>query len=178
MTLKHGMKLKGLRFIKVYSARGFQHRPRHQVNVNARKKHVLSLLFHKSIEKVDFRAVFRCIILALFCFDIFKSAREDNFNLYPRSRVICKQLLNHGEKLARIHHVVAGFTKCSCCLPSILIVNNCIFLRFGGRLECVAHRFARCPFRFSFRRQTQEIPMARKWMTKAVHQQLARTRIA
>ena len=32
-------------------------------------KHVRSLLLHKSIQKVDFRAVFRCIILPLFCFD-------------------------------------------------------------------------------------------------------------
>ena len=78
---------------------------------------------HKCIEKVDFRAVFQCIILALFCFT---SAHEDNFHLYPRSRAICKQLLNHCGKLARIHHVVAEFTNCSGCLPSILIVDNCI----------------------------------------------------
>ena len=91
------------------------------------KKHVRSLLLHKRIEKVDFSAVFRCIILALFCFDFFTSAHEDNFHLYPRSRAICKQLLNHGGKLARIHHVVAEFTKCSGCLPSILIVDNLYF---------------------------------------------------
>ena len=30
----------------------------------------------------------------------FTSAHEDNFHLYPRSRAICKQLLNHGGKLA------------------------------------------------------------------------------
>ena len=70
-----------------------------------------SLLLHKSIEKVDFRAVFRCIILALFCFVSFTSAHEDNFHLYPRSRAICKHLPNHGGKLARIHHVVAEFTN-------------------------------------------------------------------
>ena len=121
-------------------------------------------------KKFDFSAVFRCIILALFCFDFFTSAHEDNFH---------SQLLNHDGKLARIYHVVAEFTKCSGCLSSILIVDNCIFLHFGVRFDCVhvAHRFARCPFRFSFRRQTQEILMARKWITKAVHQQLARTRI-
>ena len=129
------------------------------------------------ILKVDFRAVFRCIILALFCFDLFTSAHEDNFHSYPRSTAICKQLLNHGGKLARIYQPVAEFTKCSGCLPSILIVDNCIFLHFGGWFDCVAHRFARCPFRFSFRRQTQEMLIARKWITKAVHQQLARTRI-
>ena len=41
-----------------------------------------------------------------------------------------KQLLNHGGKLARIHHVVGEFTKCSGCLPFILIVDNCIFFTF------------------------------------------------
>ena len=87
------------------------------------EKHVRLLLLHKSIEKVDFRVVFQCIILALFCL-IFSSAQEDNFHLYPRSRAICKQLLNHGGKLARIHHVVAEFTKCSGSLPCILIVDN------------------------------------------------------
>ena len=91
------------------------------------EKHVRSLLLHKIIEKVDFRAVFRCFILALFCSDFFTSAHEDIFHLYPRSRAICKQLLNHGGKLARIHYVVTEFTKCSGCLPSILIVDNCIF---------------------------------------------------
>ena len=104
-----------------------------------------------------------------FFFFFFKSAHEDNFNLYPRSRAICKQLLDHG--------VVAEFTKCSGCLPSILIVDSCIFLTFRRQVRLVAHGFARCSFRFSLRRQTQEIPMARKWITKAVHQQLARTRI-
>ena len=132
---------------------------------------------HKAIGKIDFRAVFQCIILALFCFAFFTSAHEDNFHSNPRSRAICKQLLSHGGKLARIHYMVTEFTKYSGCLPSILIVDNCKFPHFGGRLDCVAHRFARCLFRFSFRRQTQEIPMARKWITKAVHQQLARTRI-
>ena len=43
-------------------------------------------------------------------FSFFTSAHEDNFHLYPSSRAICKQLLNHGGKLARIHHVVAEFT--------------------------------------------------------------------
>ena len=87
--------------------------------MHGKKKHVRSLLLHKSIKKVDFRAVFRCIILALFCFNFFfTSAHEDSSHLYPRSRAICKQLLNHGGKLARIHHVVAEFTKCSGCLPS------------------------------------------------------------
>ena len=158
------------------AARSFQHRPRNQANLNARKN-MFDRYYCIKYRKIDFRAVFRCIILALFCFDFFTSADKDNFHLNPRSWAICKQLLNNGGKLARIHHVVAEFTKCSGCLPSILIVDNCIFLYFGGRLDCVAHCFARCPFRFSFWLQTQEIPMARKWITKAVHQQLAGTRI-
>ena len=37
----------------------------------------------------------------------FASANEDNFHLYPRSRAICKQLLNHGGKQTITHHVVA-----------------------------------------------------------------------
>ena len=66
---------------------------------------------------------FGTILLWIF----FTSVHED-FHLYPPSRAICKQLLNHGGKLARIHHAVAEFTKYSDCLPSILIVDNCIFL--------------------------------------------------
>ena len=117
-------------------------------------KHVRSPLhvLHKSIEKVDFRVVFRCIILALFCFDFFTTAHEDNFRLYPRSKAICKQLLNHGGKLARIHHVVVEFTKCSGCLPSILIVYNCIFFTFRRQVRLCSSSFARCPFRFLLRR--------------------------
>ena len=105
------------------------------------EKHVRSLLLHKSIEKVDFRAVFQCIILALFCFDFFTSSHEDNFHLYPRSRAICKQLLNHGGKLARIHHVVAEFTKCSGWLPSILIVDNCILITFRRQVRLCSSSF-------------------------------------
>ena len=116
------------------AARGFQHHPRNPANINARKNMFDRYYCIKVSEKVDFRAVFRWIILALFCFDFFTSAHEDNFHLYPRSRAICKQLLNHhhGGKLARIHHVVVEFTKCSGCLPSILIVDNCIFFTFSA----------------------------------------------
>ena len=119
----------------------FQHRPRNPATVNARKKHVRSLLLHKRIEKVDFRAVFRCIILALFCFDYFTSAHEDNFHLYPRSRAICKQQLYHGGKLAGIHHVVAEFTKCSGCLAFILIVDSCIFFTFRRQVRLCSSSF-------------------------------------
>ena len=41
-----------------------------------------------------------------------------------------RQLLNHGRKLARIHHVVGKFTKCSGCLPFMLIVDNSINFTF------------------------------------------------
>ena len=74
-------------------------------------------------------------------FRFFTSAHEDNFHLYPRSRVICKQLLNHGGKLARIHHVVVEFTKCSGCLPSILIVDNCIFVTFRRQVRLCSSSF-------------------------------------
>ena len=126
----------------------------------------------KSILELYFDVLFWHYFVLIF----FTSEHEDNFHLYPRSRAICKQL-NHGGKLAIIHHVVAEFTKCSGCLPSILIVDTCIFFTFRQQVRLIADRFAWCPFRFSFRRQTQEMPMARKWITKAVHQKLVRTRI-
>ena len=70
-----------------------------------------------------------------------KKAHKDNFHLYPRSRAICKQLLNHGGKLARIHQVVAEFTKCSGCLPSILIVDNSIFFTFRRQVRLCSSSF-------------------------------------
>ena len=72
---------------------------------------------------------------------IFTSAHEDNFHLYPRSRAICKQLLNHGGKLATIHHVVAEYTKCMGCLPSILIVDNCILFTFRRQVRLSSSSF-------------------------------------
>ena len=120
-----------------------------------------SLLLHKSIEKVDFRAVFRCITLALFCFDVLhRRTQMISIDILVPGRPDIstshrKQLLNHGGKLARIHHVVDEFTKCSGCLPFILIVDNYIFFTFRRLVCCVAHLFARRPFRFLFRRQTQ-----------------------
>ena len=65
----------------------------------------------------------------------FTSAHKDNFHLYPRSRAICKQLLNHGGKLARIYHEVAEFTKCSGCLQFIIIVDNCILFTFRWQVR-------------------------------------------
>ena len=96
--------------------------------------------------KVDFRAVFRCITLALFCFDFFFALLFCLFFLHRRTQIISidilvpgtsdintshwKQLLNRGGKLTRNHHVVGEFTKCSGCLPFILIVDNCIYFDF------------------------------------------------
>ena len=52
-----------------------------------------------------------------------------------------KQLLNHGGKLARIRHVVGEFTKCSGCLPFILIVDNCIFFTFRRQVALCSSPF-------------------------------------
>ena len=115
--------------------------PRNPANVNARKNLFDRYYCINVKKKIDFRAVFRCIILALFCFDFLTSAHEDNFHLYPRSRAICKQLLNNYGKLARIHNVVAEFTKCSGCLPSILIVDNCILFTFRRQVRLCSSSF-------------------------------------
>ena len=84
----------------------------------------------KVLKKLILEQYFDVLFWHYFVLIFFTSAHEDNLHLYPRSRAICKQLLNHGGKLARIHHVVAEFTKCSGCLPSILVVDNCIFFTF------------------------------------------------
>ena len=52
---------------------------------------------------------------------------------------------NNGGKLARIHHVVAEFTKCSGCLPSILIVDNCIFFTFRRQVSLCSSSFHPVP---------------------------------
>ena len=80
---------------------------------------------------------FGTILLFIF----FTSAHKDNFHLYPHSRAICKQLLNHGGKLARIHHAMAEFTKCRGCLPSILIVDNFIFFTFRRQVRLCSSLF-------------------------------------
>ena len=112
------------------AARGFQHRPRNPENVNAWKnmfdRYYCIKVSKKSILKQYFDVLFWHYFVLIF----FTLVHEDNFHLYPRSRDICKQLLNHGGKLARIHHVVVEITECSGCLPSILIVDNCIFFTF------------------------------------------------
>ena len=64
---------------------GFQGRfstsPKEPSECLCTEKHVRSLLLHKSIEKVDFRGVFQCIILALFCFD-FLHRRTKTISIY------------------------------------------------------------------------------------------------
>ena len=85
----------------------------------------------KSVLELYFDVLFWHYFVSIF----FTSAHEDNFHLYPRSRAICKQLLNHGGKLARIHYLVAEFTKCSGCLPSILIIDNCILFTFRRQVR-------------------------------------------
>ena len=43
--------------------------------------------------------------------------------------------------MARIHHVVAEFTKYSVCLPSILIVDNCILFIFRRQVSLCSSSF-------------------------------------
>ena len=121
--------------------RGFQHRQRNPANVNARKtmfdRYYCIKVSKKSILERYFDELFWHYFVLIF----FTSAHEDNFHFYPRSSAICKQLLNHGGKLARIHHVVAEFTKCSGCLPSILIVENCIWFTFRRQLRLCSSSF-------------------------------------
>ena len=67
--------------------------------------------------------------------------------LHWRTKIISIYILVPGpsvksRKLARIYHVVAEFTKRSGCLPSILIVDNCIFFTFRRQVRLVAQRFA------------------------------------
>ena len=77
------------------AARGFQHRPRNPANVNARKNMFDRYFCIKVSEKSILERYFDVLFWHYFVL-IFTSAHEDNFHLYPRSRVICKQLLNHG----------------------------------------------------------------------------------
>ena len=60
----------------------------------------------KVSKKLILERYFDLLFWHFFVLIFFTSAHEDNFHLYPRSRAICKQLLNHGGKLARIHHVM------------------------------------------------------------------------
>ena len=97
------------------AARGFQHRLRNQVNVNARKNMSDRYYCIKVSKKLILERYFEVLFWHYFVL-IFLHGRTKIISiLYPRSRAICKQLLNHGGKLARIHHMVAEFTKCSGC---------------------------------------------------------------
>ena len=119
------------------TARGFQHRPRNPANVNARKN--MSDRYY--CIKVSKKLILDRYFDVLFWHYFVLSAHEDNLHLYPCSMAICKQLLNHGGKLATIHHLVAEFTKCSGCLPSILIVDNCIFFTFRRQVSQCSSSF-------------------------------------
>ena len=94
----------------------------------------------KVSKKLILERYFDVLFSHYFVLNFFTSAREDNFHLYPCSRAICK-LLNHGGKLARIHHMVAEFTKCSGCLPLILIVDNCVFFTFRRQVRLCSSSF-------------------------------------
>ena len=85
-------------------------------------KHLRSLLLHKSIVKVYFRAVFRCVSLALFCF----------YFLHRRAQMVVMDILvpgpsdiigNSCSKKWRKTGVVVEFTKCSGCFT----IDNGIF---------------------------------------------------
>ena len=114
---------------------------RNPANVNARKNMFDRYYCIKVSKKLILERHFDVLIWHYFVLIFFTSAHEDNFHLYPRSRAICKQLLNHGGKLTRIHHVVAEFTKCSGCLPSILIVDNFIFFTFRRQISLCSSSF-------------------------------------
>ena len=104
------------------------------ISKDQRKKH---RPYYKSILERYFDVLFLHYFVLIF----FTSAHEDNFHLYPRSRATCKQLLNRGRKLARTYNVVAEFTKCSGFLPSILIVDNCIFFTIRRQVRMCSSSF-------------------------------------
>ena len=81
------------------------------MNVNARKNMFECYYCIKVSKKSVLERYFDVLFWHYFVLIFFTSTHEDNFNLYPRSWAICKQLLNHGGKLARIHHVVTEFPK-------------------------------------------------------------------
>ena len=62
------------------TAHGFQHLLRNPVNVNARKNMFDRYYCIKVSKKIDFGAVFRCIILAIFCFDFFTLSDANDFH--------------------------------------------------------------------------------------------------
>ena len=124
------------------AVRGFQHRPRNPANVNARKKNMFDRYYCIKVSKKSIlERYFDVLFWHYFVLIFFTSAHEDNFHLYPRTLAICKQILKHGGKLARIHHMVAEFTKCSGCLPSFLIVDNFIFFTFWRQVRLCSLSF-------------------------------------
>ena len=121
------------------AARGFQHRPRNPANINERINMFDRYYCIKVSKKSILERYFDVLFWHYFVLIFFTSAHEDKFHLYPRSRAICKQILNHGGKLARIHHVEVEFTNCSGCLPSIL--DNCILFTFRRQVRLCSSSF-------------------------------------
>ena len=156
-------------------AQGFQHRPRNPANVNARKSMFNCYYCIKVSKEPILEPYFDVLFWHYFVFDFFKSAHEDNFHLYPRSKAICKQLLNHGGKLSRIHHMVAEFTKCSGCLPSILIVDNCILFTFRRQVRRCSSLFRPVSISIFISATDTGNTDGPEMVTKAVLQQLACT---
>ena len=123
------------------AARAFQHRPRNPANVNARKNMFDRYYFIKVSKKSILERYFDVLFWHYFVL-IFLHRRTKMISIYILvPGAICKQLLNHGGKLARIHHVVAESTKCSGCLPSILIVDNCILFTFRRQVRLCSSSF-------------------------------------
>ena len=86
---------------------------------------------------IGIKHVFPCINIRWALREVLKTESADDFYidiLVPGPSDINtshrKQLLNHGGKLTRIHHMVGEFTKCSGCLLFILIVDNSIHFTF------------------------------------------------
>ena len=109
----------------------FQHLPRNPANVNA-GNHGRSLLLHKCIGvKTILERYFGALFWHYFVLIFLRTQMISIDILVPGSSDINtshrKQLLNHGGKLARIHHVVDEVTKCSGCLAFILIVDNGLY---------------------------------------------------
>ena len=119
------------------AARVFQHRQRNPANVKARKcmfdRYYCIKVSKKSILERYFDVLFWHYFVLIF----FTLAHEDNFHLYTRATAICKQLINHGGKLAR--------TNCSGCLPSILIVDKCILFTFRQQVRLCSSSFRPVP---------------------------------
>ena len=64
--------------------------------------------------------------MALFCYDFFTSAHEDNFHLYSRSRAVCKRLLN--PLLLQLEDRYPGVKIGSIRIPHITVADDLAIL--------------------------------------------------